>query len=57
MAVALGVTALFTEGHIGPGVREDRTNRWLIGALGVLGFISAFLPAYTDRLDILTFGG
>ena len=57
MTIALGVAALFTEGHIGPGVREDRSNRWVIGALGVLGFAGAFLPAYTDRLDILTIGG
>ena len=55
--VALGATAIFTEGHIGAGVREDRSNRWVIGALGVLGFVDAFLPAYTDRHDILTFGG
>jgi protein-S-isoprenylcysteine O-methyltransferase Ste14 len=38
-------------------VREDRSNRWVIGALGVLGFVDAFLPAYTDRHDIFTFGG
>ena len=39
------------------GVREDRSNRWVIGALGVLGFADAYLPAYSDRHDILTFGG
>jgi protein-S-isoprenylcysteine O-methyltransferase Ste14 len=57
VTVALGVAALFTEGHVGPGVGEDRSNRWVIGALGGLGFAGAFLPAYTDRHDILTFGG
>jgi hypothetical protein len=25
------------------GVREDRSNRWVIGALGVLGFVDAYL--------------
>jgi protein-S-isoprenylcysteine O-methyltransferase Ste14 len=55
--VALGAAALFTEGHLGSGIREDRSNRWVIGALGLLGFIDAYLPAYTDRYDILTFGG
>jgi protein-S-isoprenylcysteine O-methyltransferase Ste14 len=38
-------------------VREDRSNRWVVGALGVLGFVDAYLPAYTDQHDILTFGG
>jgi protein-S-isoprenylcysteine O-methyltransferase Ste14 len=57
VTVALGAAAIFTEAHIGAGVREDRSNRWVIGALGILGVIGAYLPAYTDRYDILTFGG
>jgi protein-S-isoprenylcysteine O-methyltransferase Ste14 len=57
VTVALGVASLFTEGHIGSGVREDRSNRWVIAALGALGFADAYLPAYTDQHDILTFGG
>ena len=57
VTIALGVAALFTEGHLGSGVQEDRSNRWVIAALGVLGFIDAYLPAYTDRIDFLTFGG
>ena len=57
VTIALGVASLFSEGHIGSGVREDRSNRWVIAALGVLGVIDAYLPAYTDRIDFLTFGG
>jgi protein-S-isoprenylcysteine O-methyltransferase Ste14 len=57
VTIALGFAALFTEGHIGAGVKEDRSNRWVIAALGVLSFIDAYLPAYTDRIDFLTFGG
>jgi protein-S-isoprenylcysteine O-methyltransferase Ste14 len=57
VTVVLGVASFFTEGHLGSGVREDRTNRWVIGALGILGFADAYLPAYTDRHDILTIGG
>jgi protein-S-isoprenylcysteine O-methyltransferase Ste14 len=57
VTIALGAAAIFTEAHIGAGVREDRSNRWVIGALGILGVIGAYLPAYTDRYDILTFGG
>ena len=57
VTIALGIAALFTEGHIGSGVREDRSNRWVIAALGLLGVLDAYLPAYTDRIDFLTFGG
>lgn len=57
VTIALGAAAIFTEAHIGAGVREDRSNRWVICALGILGVIGAYLPAYTDRYDILTFGG
>jgi protein-S-isoprenylcysteine O-methyltransferase Ste14 len=57
VTIALGVAGLFSEGHIGAGVKEDRSNRWVVAALGVLGIIAAYLPAYTDRVDFLTFGG
>jgi protein-S-isoprenylcysteine O-methyltransferase Ste14 len=57
VTIALGFAALFSEGHVGSGVREDRSNRWVIAALTVLGVIDAYLPAYTDRIDFLTFGG
>ncbi len=57
VTIALGVAGLFSEGHIGAGVKEDRSNRWVIAALGVLGVLGAYLPAYTDRIDFLTFGG
>ncbi len=57
VTIAAGVASLFSEGHIGAGVREDRSNRWVIAALSVLGLIDAYLPAYTDRIDFLTFGG
>src|ERR1700729_4144558 len=57
VTIALGLAALFSKGHIGSGVREDRSNRWVIAALGVLGVIDGYLPAYTDRIDFLTFGG
>ncbi|MGH6799685.1 MAG: methyltransferase family protein [Roseiarcus sp.] len=57
VTIALGFAGLFSEGHIGSGVKEDRSNRWVIAALGALGLIDAWLPAYTDRIDFLTFGG
>jgi protein-S-isoprenylcysteine O-methyltransferase Ste14 len=57
VTIALAVAGLFSEGHIGAGVKEDRSNRWVIAALGVLGVLGAYLPAYTDRIDFLTLGG
>jgi len=57
VTIALGAASLFSEGHIGAGVREDRANRWVIGAFGVLGLADAYLPAWADRHGILTFGG
>ena len=57
VTAALGIASLFTQGHIGSGVREDRSNRWVIAALGVLGALDAYLPALTDRNNFLTVGG
>jgi protein-S-isoprenylcysteine O-methyltransferase Ste14 len=57
VTIALAVAGLFSEGHIGAGVKEDRSNRWVIAALGVLSVLGAYLPAYTDRIDFLTLGG
>jgi protein-S-isoprenylcysteine O-methyltransferase Ste14 len=57
VTIALGFAALFSEGHLGSGVREDRSNRWVVTAFGALGVLDAYLPAYTDRIDFLTFGG
>ena len=52
LAVALAVLAgisLCADGNLRPGLREDRGNRWVIGALALLGLLAASLPAYTDR--------
>ena len=54
--VALGVAcavmvaaAFFAGGNISPGEREDRGNRWVLAAFGIIGLLGAWLPAYTDR--------
>ncbi|HLJ44005.1 MAG TPA: isoprenylcysteine carboxylmethyltransferase family protein [Candidatus Binataceae bacterium] len=54
---ALSGAALFTGGNVSPGVREDRGNRWVLVAFGVLGLLDCYLPAYTDRIDFWTIGG
>ena len=55
--VAMAGVALFSSGHLGAGEREDRSNRWVIAALVVLGFLVAYVPAYTDRKELWTLDG
>jgi hypothetical protein len=49
--------ALFTRGNLSPGEREDRGNRWVLIAFGLIGMLSAYLPDYTDRYEIWTLDG
>ena len=54
---ALAVAAFFAGGSLSAGVREDRSNRWVIWVFGVLGLVNGYLPAYTDRVDFWTIDG
>jgi protein-S-isoprenylcysteine O-methyltransferase Ste14 len=54
---ALSGAALFSGGNLSPGEREDRANRWVIAAFGVIGLLAAYLPAYTERKDIWILDG
>jgi protein-S-isoprenylcysteine O-methyltransferase Ste14 len=56
MLVMAGV-ACFSPGNLSPGEREDRGNRWVILAFGLFGLLSAYLPAYTDRIGFWTLDG
>lgn len=49
--------AFFSSGNLSPGVREDRVNRWVLIAFGLIGILDAYLPAYTDRKGFWTFDG
>lgn len=60
LAIALFVlsgAALFSGGNLSPGEREDRANRWVILAFALIGLLSAYLPAYTDRKEFWTIDG
>ena len=60
LAVALFVlsgAALFSQGNLSPGEREDRGNRWVIVAFGLIGVLAGYLPAYTDRKGLWTLDG
>jgi uncharacterized membrane protein HdeD (DUF308 family) len=54
---ALTGAALFSGGNLSPGEREDRANRWVIAASGVIGLLAAYLPAYTERKGIWILDG
>jgi protein-S-isoprenylcysteine O-methyltransferase Ste14 len=47
----------FTQGNLSRGEREDRSNRWVIPALGVLGLLVAYVPAWTDRHGLCVVDG
>jgi protein-S-isoprenylcysteine O-methyltransferase Ste14 len=47
----------FSGGNLRPGVREDRANRWVIGAFGLIGLLAAYLPACTDRKGVWVVDG
>jgi protein-S-isoprenylcysteine O-methyltransferase Ste14 len=55
--VALTLAAIFTEGNLSTGEREDRSNRWVLAAFGIIGLLLGYIPALTDRLDVWVFGG
>lgn len=57
IGVTFSIAAMFTQGNLESGVKEDRGNRWVLWAFGILGFLMAWLPAYTDRMNIATIGG
>ncbi len=50
----MALVAMFAGGNLSPGVREDRSNRWVIAAFAVIGLVAGFLPAYTDRIGFWT---
>lgn len=54
---ALSGSALFTRGNVSPGEREDRSNRWVLVVFALIGLLSGYVPAYTDRIGFLTLDG
>jgi protein-S-isoprenylcysteine O-methyltransferase Ste14 len=54
---ALSGAALFAGGNLSSGEREDRSNRWVLVAFGLIGLLDGYLPAYTDRRELWTLDG
>ncbi|MHA6830723.1 methyltransferase family protein [Ralstonia pseudosolanacearum] len=57
VTAVLTAAALCSEGNLSAGEREDRANRWVLPVFGVIGVLSAWLPAYTDRRDLWSLDG
>src|SRR5207244_6820113 len=54
---ALSGVAFLAGGNLSSGVREARSNRWVLPVFVIIGFLNAYLPAYTDRRDLWTIDG
>ncbi len=64
MRVLAGVTVLLLvlavpsgSSGISSGEKEDRGNRWVLGAFSVIALLMAFFSAYTDRIGFWTIDG
>lgn len=55
--VALTLLAAFTEGSVSSGEKEDRGNRWVLFAFGVIALLLSYFSAYTDRIGFWTLDG
>jgi protein-S-isoprenylcysteine O-methyltransferase Ste14 len=57
VTVALTLASSFTQGNLSSGEQEDRGNRWVLAIFLVVGALTGWLPAYCDRVGLLTIGG
>jgi protein-S-isoprenylcysteine O-methyltransferase Ste14 len=48
-SLVMASAAFFSDVNLSSGEREDRSNRWIFIPLLVIGLLSAYLPAYTER--------
>src|SRR5262249_23549738 len=53
----LVAAALFTEGNLSAGEREDRANRWVLAVFLPIGLIGAYVPAWCDRTGVWVIDG
>jgi protein-S-isoprenylcysteine O-methyltransferase Ste14 len=48
-SILMASAAFFSDANLSSGEREDRSNRWIFTPLLVIGLLSAYVPAYTER--------
>lgn len=51
------VLSFFVGGNLSTGQEEDRSNRWVLAAFGVIALLIAYMPALSDRMGFWTLGG
>jgi protein-S-isoprenylcysteine O-methyltransferase Ste14 len=54
---ALAGASLFSAGNLSSGEREYRANRWILIPFTLIGLLSGWLPAFTDRVEFWTLDG
>ena len=57
VTAVLVFVAMFSAGNLSSGQQEDRGNRWVLAAFGVIAILIAYLPAFTDRNGIFVIDG
>src|SRR4051812_16951493 len=57
IVVVLAVAGYFAGGNVSPGEREDRSNRWVLTAFGILLLLDVLLPPWFDARDVWTLDG
>jgi protein-S-isoprenylcysteine O-methyltransferase Ste14 len=57
VTVGLAALAVPSGGGMSTGEKEDRSNRWVLGAFTVIALLMAYFSAYTDRVGFWTLDG
>ena len=57
VTVGLVGLAIFSGGGMSTGEKEDRGNRWVLGAFSVIALLMSYFSAYTDRIGFWTLDG
>jgi len=57
VTAGLALLAIFTQGNLGTGEKEDRSNRWVLGAFTLIAVLMSYFSAYTDRIGFWVLDG
>jgi protein-S-isoprenylcysteine O-methyltransferase Ste14 len=57
VTIVLMIVAGISQGNLSSGEYEDRSNRWVFIAFGVIALLTALVPPYTDRIGVWTIDG
>jgi protein-S-isoprenylcysteine O-methyltransferase Ste14 len=57
VGIVLIAVSMFSSGNLSTGEQEDRGNRWVLAAFGVIGLLDGWLPAWTDRNEFWIIDG